>query len=90
MLVSLIVPCFNESQVLPFFYEELCKVTREMRSYEFEFLFIDDGSSDNTFEVIYNYAQKCLMRQPPTGTLFSKIIKILYLFLQSSLCQTDG
>lgn len=57
MLVSLIIPCFNEERVLPFFYEELCRVTGELQAYEFEFLFVDDGSSDNTFEVICNFAK---------------------------------
>ncbi len=57
MLVSLIVPCFNESLSIPIFYEELCKVTKELPNYDFEFLFIDDGSSDNTLEVLCNHTQ---------------------------------
>lgn len=57
MLVSLIVPCFNEALSLPHFYKELCRVTEELSRYEFEFLFINDGSSDNTLEVLCKYAQ---------------------------------
>jgi glycosyltransferase involved in cell wall biosynthesis len=58
MLISLIVPCFNEGLSIPIFYKELCKVTNELPNYEFEFLFIDDGSSDNTLDVLCDYAQK--------------------------------
>lgn len=58
MLISLVVPCFNEGLSIPIFYEELCKITNELSNYEFEFLFIDDGSSDNTLELLCNYAQK--------------------------------
>ncbi len=56
MLVSLIVPCFNEALSLPHFYKELCRATGELSQYEFEFLFINDGSSDNTLEVLCKYA----------------------------------
>ena len=58
MLVSLIVPCFNEGLSIPFFYEELCKVSKGLTIYDFEFLFIDDGSSDNTLDVLCSYAEK--------------------------------
>lgn len=58
MVVSLIVPCFNEGLSIPIFYEELCKVSKTLPTYEFEFLFIDDGSSDNTLNVLYNCAEK--------------------------------
>ena len=57
MLISLIIPCFNEEQVLPIFYKEICRVADELRTYEFEFLFVNDGSSDNTLQVICDFAQ---------------------------------
>lgn len=57
MLISLIIPCFNEAQALPIFYNEICRVADELRTYEFEFLFVNDGSSDNTLQVICNFAQ---------------------------------
>ena len=40
--ISLIIPCYNEEEALPFLYEELKRVTAEMSEYEFEMLFIDD------------------------------------------------
>ena len=49
--------CFNEEQVLPIFYKEICRVADELRTYEFEFLFVNDGSSDNTLQVICDFAQ---------------------------------
>jgi len=52
MLVSLIIPCYNESEPLPILYEELCKVTKEIEKYDFEFLFVNDGSKDNTLEIL--------------------------------------
>lgn len=46
--ISVVVPCYNEEQALQYFYKEICKVSDEMNKFEFEYLFIDDGSKDNT------------------------------------------
>jgi glycosyltransferase involved in cell wall biosynthesis len=48
------VPCYNEEKVLPLFYPAICEVAEECRARdcEFEFIFVDDGSSDNTLGVI--------------------------------------
>ena len=46
--ISLIIPCYNEEEALPTLSEELKRVTAEMQEYDFEFLFIDDGSKDKT------------------------------------------
>lgn len=56
MLISLIVPCFNEEEALPILYKELCNVTETMPDYGFEFLFIDDGSKDQTLKVLVSMA----------------------------------
>lgn len=58
MKISLIVPCYNEAEALPTFYEELNRVTKEMTKYEFELLFIDDGSKDETLEILKKKAQE--------------------------------
>lgn len=51
-LISVIVPCYNEQEVLPLFYPEIKKVSDQMKNQnknlDFEFLFINDGSNDNT------------------------------------------
>ena len=46
--ISIIVPCYNEEEALPIFYKEIDKVSKSMKSVDFEILFINDGSKDNT------------------------------------------
>ena len=50
--ISLIVPCYNEEEVLPYFYEEFQKVAKELEGYRVEVIFVDDGSKDRTIQVI--------------------------------------
>ena len=50
--ISLIVPCYNEEQALPYLYKEVVKLAEEMPDQEFEFIFINDGSRDKTLTVI--------------------------------------
>lgn len=54
MLLSIVVPCYNEQEALPYFYEEICRVAGEMKAShgaEFEFIFVDDGSKDKTLSI---------------------------------------
>ena len=55
-LISVVVPCYNEQEVLPLFYNEINKVIAQMQSeyddLEFELLFINDGSKDNTLKML--------------------------------------
>ncbi|GHU51336.1 glucosyl transferase family 2 [Clostridia bacterium] len=51
-LITLVVPCYNEEDALPVFYESICTLADEMPFCGFEFLFVDDGSRDNTLKVI--------------------------------------
>ena len=46
--VSVIIPCYNEAQSLPLLHTELCKLAESEQHYEWEFLFINDGSRDTT------------------------------------------
>ena len=48
--ISIIVPCYNEEQAIPFFYEEINKVSISLK-YDFEFIFVNDGSKDQTIEI---------------------------------------
>lgn len=61
-LLTAIVPCFNEEEAIPFFYEEMLKtidVFKEKYSdVSFELLFVDDGSKDKTLDVIKNLRKK--------------------------------
>ena len=51
-LVSLIIPCYNEEQVLPILKEALLKVMDEMSDFDFELLFVNDGSKDQTLNIL--------------------------------------
>lgn len=54
-LLSLIIPCYNEEQVLPILKEALLKVISEMDDYDFEVLFVNDGSKDQTLNILKQY-----------------------------------
>ena len=56
-LLSVIVPCYNEEQALPLFIEELALIMQEMEELEFEIVLINDGSKDNTKEVMIELAK---------------------------------
>ena len=56
-LLSVVVACYNEEKALPFFYEEICKTTNEMKKLDFEFIFVDDGAKDNTLNIIKAYSK---------------------------------
>ncbi len=56
--ISIIVPCYNEDVALPLFYEELNKQTKILKDYVFEILLVNDGSTDNTLEVMRQLAEK--------------------------------
>jgi glycosyltransferase involved in cell wall biosynthesis len=56
--ISVIVPCYNEEEALPYFYSEIINVARDMSGYEFEFIFINDGSKDMTLEILKDFALK--------------------------------
>ncbi len=55
--LSLIVPCYNEADVLPLFYDETSKVIASLNAeYSTELVFVDDGSKDSTLEIIKELA----------------------------------
>lgn len=56
--ISIIVPCYNEEEALPLFYEEITKVMKELSNYELELLLINDGSNDNTLKEIRKLKEK--------------------------------
>ena len=57
-LLSVVVACYNEEEALPYFYEEICKVSKEMKDIHFEFVFVNDGSRDKTLEILKNYHEQ--------------------------------
>lgn len=56
--ISVIVPCFNEEDVLPLFYQEVTKVLESIENTTYELLFINDGSSDHTEDLINSWLIK--------------------------------
>ncbi len=50
--IDIIIPAYNEEEALPFLFERLEKIMKENSNYEFEILFINDGSKDKTLELI--------------------------------------
>ena len=57
-LIDIIVPCYNEEEVLPLFIEETNKVIATIPDYDFRYIFVNDGSKDKTLEVMRELAQK--------------------------------
>lgn len=56
--ISLVVPCYNEEEVLPYFYDEFCRVAKLLEDFEVEVIFVNDGSKDRTLETVREFAQK--------------------------------
>lgn len=54
--VSIVVPMYNEQESLGILYQELNRVTDMIKDYEFEYLFVNDGSKDNTLQEIQKLA----------------------------------
>lgn len=60
-LISIVVPCYNEEQALPYFYDEVTRLSDKMSkaySVDFEYIFVNDGSKDKTLDVLKDMAQK--------------------------------
>src|SRR4051812_18401510 len=54
MLISVIIPCYNEADVLPETHRRLAEVADRLETKgEFEFIFVDDGSKDQTARVLH-------------------------------------
>src|ERR1700759_4268032 len=51
-LVSVVVPCFDEEQVIQATYRQLCDALADIDGADFEFVFVDDGSRDRTLALL--------------------------------------
>ena len=56
--VSILIPAYNEEAVLEKLFVRLNALARNVTDYNFEFLFINDGSKDKTLDIIKDYAEK--------------------------------
>ena len=50
--ISVIVPCYNEEETIELYYKEMQKVMKKIKNTEFELIFINDGSSDKTLDIL--------------------------------------
>lgn len=57
-IISLVIPCYNEGAVLPLFYNAFCDIAEQMEKYKFELILVDDGSEDNTVDLMKQYAEQ--------------------------------
>ena len=55
--ISLVVPCYNEQEVINLFYDEIQKIKNEFEEVEFEIIFVNDGSNDKTLELMRKLAE---------------------------------
>jgi len=58
MLISLIVPCFNEELSLPILRKALEAVRSERSEFDYEYIYIDDGSKDKTLSILETFASE--------------------------------
>ncbi len=56
--ISIIVPCYNEEEVLPLFYNEITRISNIMKEQYLEVIFVNDGSRDNTLKILKGFASK--------------------------------
>ena len=56
-VISIIIPCYNEEDSISLIYNELKKVSNNMK-YDFEFIFVNDGSIDNSLSVLKKLSAK--------------------------------
>lgn len=56
-LISIIVPCYNEQEALPFYYQAIIPILKKI-PIDYEIIFVDDGSTDNTSKIIKNYSSE--------------------------------
>ena len=55
--ISILVPCYNEAQTLEMLHKEIVRVISSLEEYRWEILFVNDGSRDNTMEVIFSLSK---------------------------------
>jgi len=56
--ISVLIPAYNEEPVLEKLFTRLANLANEVKEYDFEFLFVNDGSKDNTLGIIKDFAEK--------------------------------
>ena len=57
-LISMVIPCFNESETIGEFYRRVSDIAEAIEPYEFEFVFVNDGSTDETPSILNTLAEE--------------------------------
>lgn len=52
--VSIVIPCYNEEEMLPLYFKAVDPVIKKIKDYSFDFVLVNDGSKDNTLQVMNN------------------------------------
>lgn len=55
--ISLIIPCYNEQEALPIFFEEVTKVMGTIDA-DYQLIFVNDGSKDNTLNILREFSER--------------------------------
>ena len=56
--ISILIPAYNEEAVLDKLFVRLSNLANQVKNYQFEFLFVNDGSKDKTLDIIKDYAER--------------------------------
>ena len=56
--LSIIIPMYNEEESLPYLYKRLVELAKRIDKYQLEFLFVNDGSKDNSLKIVKEYRKK--------------------------------
>ena len=76
--LSLIIPCYGEEETIRPFLEETRKVERELSSeLLFDYIFVNDGSKDNTLSVLREVSQKYIFGSNSGGSCKSASITVI-------------
>lgn len=71
-LISLVIPCYNEQDTLPFIYRAVRDIASGMTNQDFEFIFIDDGSTDGTLKQLHEFKKDGRVRYLSFSRNFGK------------------
>lgn len=56
--ISILIPCYNEEKSLPLLYPELVKLMEGNKAYDWELMFVNDGSTDGTLAALHQLRQQ--------------------------------
>ena len=56
--ISIVIPMYNEEEVVMTSYLRIRKVIEELKQYDYEMILVDDGSNDKTLEILQKAAKE--------------------------------